>query len=75
MSCFNNFSHTHTLPHPFGVGDVIAHVNSPNDVFFVDSVSGNGYKCFWFVDGEPDCERGIGFLFEDEPFLRKTLIN
>lgn len=70
MLTFNTYRN-HSQEHPFKVGDIIKHVNAQDDLFFLDVVSSVGYRCFRFVDGEPDCERGICFLFEDEPFLMK----
>ena len=74
MSRQNSFPYRHTEFHAFSPGDVIVHRSDINQYFYVDTLTGTGYKCFWFVDGEPDCERGIGFLFEDEAFLRKIEI-
>ena len=70
MPTFNTYRN-YAQVHSFKMDDVIKHVNAPNDLFFIYVVSSVGYRCFWFVDGEPACERGIGFLFEDEPFLMK----
>ena len=57
--------------HAFEVGDVIRHVASKNDLFFVDFCGGSGYKCFLFVDGEPDCDKSVAFIYEDEPLLMR----
>ena len=68
----HQFHNNKDVFHSFKVGDVVKHICAPNELFFIDTVSSVGYQCFWFVNDEPDCDRRICFIFEDESFLEKV---